>query len=410
MRAEVICCGDELLSGTIADTNTQDFATILQEAGVEIVRSTAVGDAEDEIVEVLRDVTGRADLVIFSGGLGPTEDDRTAAAMARAAGVPLVRDDEALRRLETRMRNANVEVTENNRKQALVPAGCVVMQSEVGTAPGFHMQIGGAHVYVVPGVPREARWFLREFVLPELLRRSESAFITSTLRCVGITESKLDLQVQGLAERHPGVSVHFRTSFPENHLRLVARDTKPSGALHRLHAAKEDALQRLQQWVYSTDGRTISAVIRDELLARNQTLALAESCTGGLVQKLITDEPGSSKVFVGGVVAYANDVKVKLLGVHEEMLKAHGAVSPEVAMEMAEGVRLRLGSTWGMSITGVAGPNGGTPEKPVGLVYVGLSGPSGLLHKELRLKGDRERIRGFSAAQAMTWLLREMRG
>lgn len=410
MRAEMICSGDELLSGAVSDTNTADLAGVLAAVGVQFVRSTVVGDGLYEIVDAVREAAGRADLVIITGGLGPTEDDRTALAVARAAGVELVQDDQALERLKARLSHFKAPLTDNNRRQALVPKGARVLQSDVGTAPGFTLRLGSAQIFVLPGVPREALWFCQQYILPELVERQPGALASVTLRCLGITESRLDQEVQGLAEAHPGISVHFRTRMPENQLRIVARAADPDAAQQLLLRAREDAVQRLQQWIFSADGRSLGAVLRDDLVARGQTVAVAESCTGGWIQKLLTDEPGSSRVVLGGVVAYANDVKVRLLGVQEETLARVGAVSAEVAEQMAAGVRERLGADWGLATTGIAGPEGGSAEKPVGLVYVALASRAGVVHKRWQLPGNRERVRLSASMALLRWLHQELVG
>ncbi|MBI5496248.1 MAG: competence/damage-inducible protein A [Deltaproteobacteria bacterium] len=403
MRVEVICSGDELLAGAVSDTNTAAFASILLEAGRELARCTVVGDAEEDIVDAVREACARADVVLVSGGLGPTEDDRTAAALARAAGTTLVEDAAALQRLRERLRTYGRELTDNNRRQARIPAGARVLLSEVGTAPGFSLRVGGAVVYAVPGVPAEAAWFCRTYLLPAVTEAG-SAVRSATLRCVGITEAELDARVAGLAARFPGVSVHFRTAFPENHLKLVSRHADARVAQQTLRAAVADAHARLGPVVFSDDGRTLGAVLRDLLRARNQTVAAAESCTGGLLQAWLTDEPGASVAFLGGMVSYSNAAKVNLLGVSAEDLATHGAVSAPVAEQMAVGARTRLGATWGVALTGVAGPDGGTEHKPVGTVFMGLAGPDTVAHRALRLRGDRDRIRRGAAASALSWL------
>lgn len=404
MRVEMLCTGDELLNGTVSDTNTADLATRLQAVGVELGRSTAVGDALEDIAAALREASGRADVVVLSGGLGPTEDDRTVDAVCQVAGVDRVLDEEALRRLTERLRRFGREVSANNRRQAMVPRGARVLQSDVGTAPGLCLRVGGAEVWVVPGVPREAQWFADTHLVPALQARSGLNWRKVTLRCAGIGESDVDRAVEGLGARHPGVTVHFRTTFPENHLYVVARDADAARAQALADAAATDAQGRLGGHVFSTDGRSLPAVLRDALLARAQTVSAAESCTGGWVQKLLTDEPGSSRTFLGGVVAYDNRVKMNLLGVPQQVLAEHGAVSAPTAEAMALGVRRALGTTWGLSTTGVAGPDGGTEHKPVGLVFVGLAGPHGVLHQKLSLPWDRERTRHAAAHHVLRWL------
>jgi len=404
MRLEVLCTGDELLNGTVSDTNSADFARILLDAGVEIARAVIVGDSAREITDAIREASARADALIICGGMGPTEDDLTAACVAQVAGVPLVLDGEALRRIEARFKAFGRPMTDNNRRQAMVPKGCTVLQSEVGTAPGLALRLGGARAWVMPGVPSEARWFCSTFVLPELKAQSAAVIKKVTLRCVGIGESDLDRRVKGMEAQFKSISLHFRTTFPENHLKLVCRGEDEKVVAQTLALAAAEAHTRLAGFVFSDDDRSFPAVLRDVLKARKQTVSTAESCTGGLLGKLLTDEPGSSSAYMGGVVAYSNQVKVDLLGVREETLARVGAVSAETAEEMAAGVRNRLKTDWGLSVTGIAGPDGATPGKPVGTIFVGLSGPPGTFHHKLSLIWDRDRNRTASAFHALQWL------
>ena len=406
---EVLCTGDELLGGAVSDTNTAMFARLLAPLGLQVKRTTVVGDAQADIAAALRELCARADVVLLCGGLGPTEDDRTAAAVAMVLGVPLTTDQEALSRLEARVSGLGRAVGPNNRRQANVPQGCTVLQSEVGTAPGFLVRCGGARVFVMPGVPAEAQWFVEHHVTAALREQSNGVVRKQTLRVVGLPESALDTLVAGLTDGVAGASLHFRTVFPENHLTIQVRGTEAAAVEDTLAGLVTHAHGRLGAAVVGDDGRSLPAVLRDILKARGQTLAAAESCTGGLLQKLVTDESGSSAVFLGGVVAYSNDVKTGLLGVPKATWMEHGAVSAPVAALMATGIREKLGSTYALAITGVAGPEGGTPQKPVGTVFVGLAGPNGVETRALLLHGDRERIRMSAAMGALMWLLQLLR-
>lgn len=404
MRVEVLCTGDELLGGSVSDTNTAMFASLLQGVGAVIARTTVVGDAQQDIVDAVREVTARADVVLLCGGLGPTDDDRTTAAVALAAGVPTHEDALALRRLEERLTRFGRMVTPNNRRQAQVPHGATVLHTTVGTAAGYTLQVGGARLFVMPGVPQEARWFCETYVVPHVRQRTATIHGTRLLRCVGIAEGELDQRVAGLSSEVPGISLHFRTVFPENHLKLVARGADAAEVEERLQRALHLAAHRLGDVVVSTDGRSLPRVLMDLLVERGETLSTAESCTGGMVAAWMTDEPGSSRVFQGAVVAYANSVKTQQLGVKEETMAAHGAVSGPVAEQMAQGARQRLGSTWALSLTGVAGPDGGSAEKPVGTVWMGLAGPSGVTSRMVLHAGDRARVRTSAATNALMML------
>jgi len=379
MRIEVLCTGDELLTGLTVDTNSPYFMERLLPYGEQVARTTIVGDVREEILEALRMTSARADVVLVSGGLGPTADDLTAECAAEAAGVPLVESAEALAALEARFARRGILLTPNNRRQAQVPRGAEVVLNPNGSAPMFVLRFGQATAFFLPGVPREYRHLVDAEVLPRIQRlrgeRPDASFLAfRLLRTVGLPESHLDARVAPLAAQHPSVAFGFRTQAPENHLKLMAK------------------------------GHTQDEVIAALLLARGETVALAESCTGGRISDLLTSVPGASAWFPGGAVVYANAMKEAWVGVRRETLAAHGAVSEAVAREMAEGVRLATSASWGLSVTGIAGPTGGTEEKPVGTVFTALAGPLGTSAQRHRFPGDREQVRAFSAAAALETL------
>ena len=406
MRVEVLCTGDELLTGLTVDTNSPYFMERLLPHGEQVVRTTVVGDVREEILEALQVTSARADVVLVSGGLGPTADDLTAECAAEAAGVPLVESAEALAALEARFARRGIVLTANNRRQARVPRGADVVLNPNGSAPMFVLRLGRATLFFLPGVPREYRHLVEAEVLPRIQRlrgeRKDATFLAfRLLRTVGLPESHLDAKVAPLSAEHPDVTFGFRTQAPENHLKLMARGATQAEADRALAAAETASRAILGSFVFGQDEERYPAVIARLLVARSETVSLAESCTGGRIADLLTSVPGASAWFPGGAVVYANAMKEAWLGVRKETLLAHGAVSEAVAREMAEGVRRATSSTWGLAVTGIAGPTGGTEEKPLGTVFTALAGPSMTSAQRHRFAGDREQVRTFSAAAAL---------
>jgi len=415
MRIEALCTGDELLTGVTTDTNSTWFQQQLLAHGEQVARTTVVGDVREEILEALRTLSARADVVLVSGGLGPTADDLTAEVAAQAAGVPLVTHPQALQALQARFAARGLTVTENNIKQVMVPRGAEVVLNPAGSAPMFVLRLQRALLFFVPGVPREYRALVETAVLPRIdalrAERGEAGFRTlRLLKTVFLAESHLDARVRPLLADHPRVTFGFRTHFPENHLKLMAEGRSPEEARQALDAADAAARPLLGDHLFGIDGETMGQVVGRQLLARQETLTLAESCTGGRIADLLTETPGSSAYFQGSAVCYANDLKVWWVAVGSETLRAHGAVSEPVARDMARGARTAGSSTWGLSVTGIAGPDGGTPEKPVGTVFIGLDGPAGTEVRARRFHGDREQIRSASAYAALDWLRLLTRG
>jgi nicotinamide-nucleotide amidase len=409
MRVEVLCTGDELLTGLTVDTNSPYFMERLLPHGEQVARTTVVGDVREEILEALRTLSARADVVLVSGGLGPTADDLTAECAAEAAGVPLVESAEALAALEARFARRGILLTPNNRRQAQVPRGAEVVLNPNGSAPMFVLRLNRATFFFLPGVPREYRGLVDTEVLPRLKRlrteRPDASFLAfRLLRTVGLPESHLDARVAKVAAEHRDVAFGFRTQAPENHLKLMARGRTQQEADLALAAAEQASRAVLGLHVFGQDDERYPEVVGRLLSGRGETVALAESCTGGRIADLLTSVPGASAWFPGGAVVYANAMKEAWVGVRQQTLVAHGAVSEEVAREMAEGVRAAAHATWGLSVTGIAGPTGGTAEKPVGTVFTALAGPVWTRVQKHRLAGDREQVRTFSAAAALEML------
>lgn len=397
-RAEIVTIGDELLSGETTDTNASWLDGQLGEWGWAVERHTTVLDDVGAIAAALREAAARVPLVIVSGGLGPTQDDVTLEALGRALGVPMRIDEPTVERIRGLFARLGREMTPNNVRQATVPSVGEILVNEVGTAPAFTARLGTADVYLVPGVPREMRYLAENVIRPRIAREQPVIF-RETLKVIGLGESRLEHEIRAVVKAQTGARIGYRALGAESHVKLAAADAGT------LAAAVAAVRQVLGGQVYGSGSDTIERVVIELLRARGETVATAESCTGGLVAKRLTDVPGSSAVVLGGAVAYANAVKTTMVGVPEAMLAEHGAVSEAVARALAAGIRDRTGASWGLSTTGVAGPSGGSDAKPVGLVWVAIAGAAGVEARELRLPGDREQIRG-SATSVVLELLR----
>ena len=409
---EFLVTGDEVMRGLIADTNTQITASKLYPLGLALRRTTVVGDREEDIRGALLEIGARADFCIVSGGLGPTSDDLTAACAAQAAGVPMRTHEPWLEHLRQRWaRNRpNETMPSNNLRQAEVPQSAEVLGNPDGSAPAFALRIDRCLFFFLPGVPREYHRIVDEMVLPRLLQSTGNAVLRSRiLQCFGVTESKLDDLVAPVREAHPEVRFGFRTKFPENHLSLSALAQDVWTAEANLARVERECREVLGPLVYGQDGVTFAQAVGEELARRGETVCCAESCTGGLLTQMLTEVSGSSKWALGAFVTYSYEMKESALGVPHEMLLQHGAVSEPVVRAMAEGARQRSGATWSAAITGVAGPEGGTPEKPVGTVWLALSGLSGTTARRVHYRGDRSQVRLQSAYGALQ-LLREALG
>ena len=393
MRLVVLTIGDELLRGDVIDTNAAWLGERLLRLGHVVSARISVGDAVDDIVRALVEIGARADVAVVSGGLGPTADDRTAEAAAGAADVGRVMHEPSLARIHERFARLGLTMTPNNVTQALLPEGAVPLPNDHGTAPGFALLVGGCRCYFLPGVPRELRPMFDTSVAPQL---GGAPLFSRTLRVFGMGESYVDHALGDVGKGE--VSVHYQTRFPENLVKLLSRD---GAALARVEA---DVRARLGSSVYGTDGDSLATVVGVALRAKEATLALAESLTGGLVGHLLTEIPGASDYLRGAIVAYSNDAKEALLGVPRDVLVRYGAVSDETARAMAEGARRAFGTTFGVATTGIAGPGGGTVEKPVGTFHVAVAGPEGAIARHRVYPGDRERIKILAAWSALDLL------
>ncbi|NVJ01244.1 CinA family nicotinamide mononucleotide deamidase-related protein [Myxococcus sp. AM009] len=410
MRVELLCTGDELVTGLITDTNSTYLEARLFDLGVKVERVVLVGDVRPDITQALKEAASRADVVVVSGGLGPTSDDFTLECAAEAAGVPLEEDAQVLDWLRQRYAARGLSPNPSALRMARVPRGSEPVRNPEGSAPLVLMTLGGAQVFFLPGVPREFKALLEGEVLPRIRatldarpERTYRAF--RLLRTVGIPESELDLAVAPMGPRHPRIVFGFRTHAPENHLKLMAEAPSQAEADAALAAVEVECRQLLGTKLFGVDSEAYAAVVLETLRRAGATLAVAESCTGGLIAQQLTAVPGSSEVFIGGAVVYSEKMKSAWVGVPPGVLARHTAVSRETAEAMAEGVRAACGTTHGLSVTGYAGPGGGTREDPVGTVYCALSAPGVPTRCErISVTGDRDRVRLFAASHTLEML------
>ncbi len=416
MKASLLAIGDEIVSGITTDTNSGFLAEQLRAVGVEPVAGFSAPDDEDAIARAFERALEEADVAISTGGLGPTADDLTTPVVARLAGRPLRLDEPSLAAIEERFRGRGLPMPENNRKQALLPEGSTVVPNPLGTAPGFICPVGrgGAirHVVCLPGVPREMTRMVVETVIPWLEGLNPGRrFLSRTFSTFGLTESRLDELLAGVAGPTEA-RVAFRAAFPHIQARFTVSGASGDPLEARMDVLEARVRERLGSHLYAVGDEGLEETVGRLLRERGLTLGVAESCTGGLIGDRITDVPGSSEYFLMGVVTYSNAAKQRLLGVRAATLLEHGAVSMRTAEEMAEGIRQLSGADLGLSTTGIAGPDGGTPEKPVGTVCVGLAWEGGSWSRRYDL-GERSRdwVKGMTAQVALDrvrrWLFGE---
>jgi len=417
--AEVLTIGDELLRGEIVDSNKSFLSERLLTLEVETRFHASVRDDPADMRDAFLRARERSDIVLVSGGLGPTRDDMTIEVLAETFGRKLVLDEPSLDAMRAFFERFGRTMAKVNEKQAWFPEGADVLPNPVGTAPGCLLSVPGdaggteASFFCLPGVPRELYQMMDEQVLPRVAKRvsgTRAASVRATLlRTFGIGESTLEEELADVA-RDGEVSLGFRTSFPDNYLRPVARGGTAEEAEARLARVCAEIRAKLGALVYGEGDTSLEQVVGEQLTERGMTLATAESCTGGLLGERITGVAGASAYYLGGAVTYSNESKVALLGVPEPLLSAHGAVSPEVACAMAEGARARFGADLAISTTGISGPGGGTPEKPVGLVYVGFASEAGSEAHEFEFPFDRPRHRMLTTQVALDRVRRFLLG
>ena len=406
LKAEIIAIGSELLTPYRTDTNSLWLTGRLNSVGIEVKAKTVVGDDEPRLEEAIKDALRRSDAIISTGGLGPTEDDITRKVFARVTARQLMLDYEVLAEIRQRFASRGYQMTANNERQALIPKGATVLPNPNGTAPGIKMTQDGKLIVLLPGPPREMKPMFDDYVIADLEKMSRGIRIsTRTLKVTGLGESAMDDLIAPIYRQYsnPTTTVLFTDADLEIHLTAKAETADRAESL--ADELAEKLADKLGNYLYSANGESMEEVVGRRLELKGYTLATAESCTGGLVAERITRVPGSSRYFLGSVVSYAEEAKTALLGVPGELIDRRGVVSGDVAEAMAWGVRERFGSTIGLSITGIAGPDGGTEETPVGTVYVGIADDVGASHRRMILPGDRHLIR-WRASQAALEMVR----
>lgn len=406
MSAAVLCTGTELTRGELVNTNATWLADALTTLGFEVAVIETVGDDRNRIAGALVRLGRDHDVIVCTGGLGPTTDDLTSEVVASVLGVPLERDEPSLEKIRERFRKVGRTMSASNEKQADFPRGAAILPNETGTAPGFCVTIGRAVAAFLPGVPSEMKAMFHASVLPKLAAIPRPETHQIRLRTYGLPESTVNDLLRGIEATH-GVTIGYRARLPEIEVKVLATGERAEARVVSATAAVRAALGDA---IYGHGDTSFPATVLAELGARGATLALAESCTGGLVAELLTDVPGSSRVFLGGVVAYSNAAKSALLRVDAAILAAHGAVSEPIARAMAEGARARFGSTLAAAVTGIAGPDGGTAEKPVGLVHFAVAGEHGTSAKALTFTGSRSDVRKRAAFAALALVRRALAG
>src|ERR671912_940453 len=410
--AEIVPIGTERLLGDLVDTNTAWISQRLAELGVAIYRHTTVGDNPDRIVEALREASSRSTLVITTGGLGPTSDDLTNACLSTLTGREMVEYPEAREHVDTMFEKFGRKPTANNYKQALFPEGTELIPNPVGTAMGALVEWEGMLFATLPGVPSEMKSMFEATLEPLIRARSEGSIVSKTLHFAGIGESALAEKVQEFLDA-TDPTVAPLAGQGRGRLRITTRAATEKEGQEKKKPVEREVIARPSDYYFGDDDETLESAVGRLLLERGATLALAESCTGGLLAKRLTDMPGSSAFFGEGLVTYSNESKERLLGVPHALFMEHGAVSEPVAREMAEGARRNSGADYGLSVTGIAGPDGGTEEKPVGLVFVGISDPEDTSAEKLDLTAwarSRDSIRERSANRAFDLLRHRLEG
>ncbi len=406
MRAEIFSVGTELLLGQIVDTNAAFLAQKLSQLGIDCFYKTTVGDNPTRLCAALRTSLERSDLIVTTGGLGPTEDDITAAAVAEVCGLDLVHDEASAEAIRHTLESRHIPVLPSHFKQAQLPRGCRVLPNTMGTAPGFVVEKDGRRVVSLPGPPAEMKPMFEQSAAPYLRDLSGGSGIIQSrvLRFMGIGESTLEQRLKDLIQAQSNPTLAPLASHGEVKIRITAKADDAAQAEALIAPVEAEIRRRLAEFIVGADEEQIEATVGRLLKEKKLTLAVAESCTGGLISHRLTNIPGSSDYLLGSLVTYSNAAKTALLGVKEETLVGYGAVSQPAALEMAVGARKALGAEVGLSATGIAGPTGATPAKPVGLVYVAVSRASQEACEEYRFRGEREPIKHQTANAALNLL------
>jgi nicotinamide-nucleotide amidase len=402
MKAEIIAIGSELLSPFRSDTNSLYLTQSLEEYGILLVAKTIVGDDIDRIADAFRNAFDRANVILCSGGLGPTIDDLTREALCKFLQIPMHLNPEIVQSLIERFRQFGREMPESNKKQAMIPEGAIPLPNHHGSAPGIFLEARGKQIFLLPGPPVELQPMWEKYGLP-LLKKGTS-YQRKVFRIAMLPESQVDEMLKPVTNNLSDVRYTILASPSEIEVHLLAPET----SIDELISSAAEVRAIMQKWIYAEDLETMETVVGRLLKQKGKRVAVAESCTGGLLAERITNVPGSSEFFDYGLVTYSNEAKITLLNVPEKILEDHGAVSEPVAKAMAENVRILAKADYGISITGIAGPDGGSVEKPVGLVFIGFSDEQQTIAKEYRFIGSRTRIRFSSTHAALNMLRRKL--
>lgn len=407
MRAEIINTGTEILLGQILNSNARFLGERLAELGIDLYFQTTVGDNGSRLAEAVRIAMERSDIVIVTGGLGPTMDDLTKETIAETLGIQMYMDENSLNHIEEFFRIRGRTMPEINKKQALMPEGALVISNTMGTAPGVIIEQGEKIIVILPGPPVEMQPMFEETVVPYIIEKNGSdktVIVSRVLRVLGLGESTVEERIKDIVLVQTNPTIAFLAPKGEVHIRITAKAKNNADAEKMIAVPEREIRKRLDNFIYGTDDDTMEKVVAGLLKEKGFTVSTAESCTGGLIAKKLTDVPGASENFMYGIVTYDNQAKIGLLGVSPETLDRFGAVSEETALEMARGVKTACGTDLAVSVTGIAGPGGGTPEKPVGLVYIGFANPEKAGVQRHLFAGDRETIRWQASNTALNIL------
>lgn len=410
MDAEIIAVGSELLTPFNQDTNSLFLTERLNSLGIEVRLKTLVGDKAADLAAVLNGALSRPGLLILTGGLGPTEDDLTRPVVSEVLGKPMHEVPEIRQHIERRLARLGRPMPENNLRQAMIPEGAEWLENKNGTAPGIWIKHGANTLILLPGPPRELEAMFDSTCMPRLADLAKGQKLkTRVYKVVGLPESEVDRRAAAIYKGYanPSTTILAKSGIIEIHLRARASTDKEADAL--LAEVGDKIELALGEHVFSTHGESIEEIVGLFLAMRQKTLAVAESCTGGLLAERLTQISGSSNYFLGGAVCYSNALKTKLAGVPQITIEEHGAVSQPTARAMAEGIRARTGASIGVGITGIAGPTGGSAEKPVGMVFIGLADNHGTQVREFRFPGDRERVRHWASLMALEMIRRRIK-
>jgi nicotinamide-nucleotide amidase len=408
MRSEIIAVGTELLLGNIANTNAQYLSQKLADLGIDVFYHVAVGDNLGRLSEAIKQSLKRSDLVITSGGLGPTADDLTKEGVAAALGLKLLPDEASIRKIEGMFKAMGRTMTENNIKQGYIPEGALILENDNGTAPGVLIENDGKLVIMLPGPPKELYPMFEDKVLPYLRKKVRSTIRSRMLRVIGVGESAAEDMLKDIFRTQTNPTIAPYAKDGEVHFRITAKADSAAEADKLIDEMEERVKEILGENIYGHDDESLEEVVLKLLTERSLTIAFAESCTGGLVSSRLTDVPGASASLMYSVVSYSNEAKINILGVKEDTIRKYGAVSSQTAEEMAVGVKKLNNTDIGLSITGIAGPEGGSAEKPVGLCYIGIAMANTVKSHRLLFNGNRKRIKWNSSSRALDLLRREL--